>query len=72
MLAAELGNDAIVALLAQNNANLRLQDAEGKGEQKQASLFAMCRCYISLQIFYALFDDRCSCPNVAILKFQAS
>ncbi|XP_026196624.1 ankyrin repeat and EF-hand domain-containing protein 1a isoform X2 [Anabas testudineus] len=31
MLAAELGNDAIVALLAQNNANLRLQDAEGKG-----------------------------------------
>ncbi|XP_028996075.1 ankyrin repeat and EF-hand domain-containing protein 1a isoform X2 [Betta splendens] len=31
MLAAELGHDAIVALLAQNNANLGLQDAEGKG-----------------------------------------
>uniref|UniRef100_A0A3Q3LM98 Ankyrin repeat and EF-hand domain containing 1a n=1 Tax=Mastacembelus armatus TaxID=205130 RepID=A0A3Q3LM98_9TELE len=31
MLAAELGNDAIVTLLAQNNANMRLQDAEGKG-----------------------------------------
>ncbi|XP_070705878.1 ankyrin repeat and EF-hand domain containing 1a [Pempheris klunzingeri] len=31
MLAAELGNDAIVALLAQNHANLRLQDTEGKG-----------------------------------------
>lgn len=41
MLAAELGNDAIVALLAQNNANLKLQDAEGKGEQKQGSLFAI-------------------------------
>ncbi|XP_067337201.1 ankyrin repeat and EF-hand domain-containing protein 1a isoform X2 [Channa argus] len=31
MLAAELGNDRIVALLAQNNANMMLQDAEGKG-----------------------------------------
>ncbi|XP_045916463.1 ankyrin repeat and EF-hand domain-containing protein 1a isoform X2 [Micropterus dolomieu] len=31
MLAAELGNDAIVALLAQSHANLRLQDTEGKG-----------------------------------------
>ncbi|XP_071334709.1 ankyrin repeat and EF-hand domain containing 1a isoform X2 [Trachinotus anak] len=31
MLAAELGNDAIVGLLAQSRANLRLQDAEGKG-----------------------------------------
>lgn len=38
MLAAELGNDAIVALLAQKNANLKLKDAEGKGEQK---LFAL-------------------------------
>lgn len=41
MLAAELGNDAIVALLAHNNANLKLQDAEGKGEQKQELLFAI-------------------------------
>lgn len=39
MLAAELGNDAIVALLAQNNANLKLKDTEGKGEQKQGILF---------------------------------
>nr|XP_046228641.1 ankyrin repeat and EF-hand domain-containing protein 1a [Scatophagus argus] len=31
MLAAELGNDAIVTLLAQKHANLRLQDTEGKG-----------------------------------------
>ncbi|XP_070843747.1 ankyrin repeat and EF-hand domain containing 1a [Chaetodon trifascialis] len=31
MLAADLGSDAIVALLAQNRANLRLQDSEGKG-----------------------------------------
>ncbi|XP_029352980.1 ankyrin repeat and EF-hand domain-containing protein 1 [Echeneis naucrates] len=31
MLAAELGNDTIVALLAQSHANLKLQDAEGKG-----------------------------------------
>uniref|UniRef100_A0A672Y7L1 Ankyrin repeat and EF-hand domain containing 1a n=1 Tax=Sphaeramia orbicularis TaxID=375764 RepID=A0A672Y7L1_9TELE len=31
MSAVELGNDAIVALLAQNHANMRLQDAEGKG-----------------------------------------
>ncbi|XP_040920403.1 ankyrin repeat and EF-hand domain-containing protein 1a [Toxotes jaculatrix] len=31
MLAAELGNDAIVALLAKSHADLRLQDAEGKG-----------------------------------------
>ncbi|XP_051264043.1 ankyrin repeat and EF-hand domain-containing protein 1a isoform X3 [Dicentrarchus labrax] len=31
MLAAEQGNDAIVALLTQSNANLRLQDTEGKG-----------------------------------------
>ncbi|XP_075940723.1 ankyrin repeat and EF-hand domain-containing protein 1 [Anarhichas minor] len=31
MLAAELGNDAIMALLVQSNANLRLQDTEGKG-----------------------------------------
>ncbi|TDH00075.1 hypothetical protein EPR50_G00183820 [Perca flavescens] len=31
MLAAELGNDAIVALLVQSNANLRLKDSEGKG-----------------------------------------
>uniref|UniRef100_A0A3Q3KB72 Uncharacterized protein n=1 Tax=Monopterus albus TaxID=43700 RepID=A0A3Q3KB72_MONAL len=31
MLAAEQGHDAIVALLAQNRANMRLQDDEGKG-----------------------------------------
>ncbi|GLD59561.1 ankyrin repeat and EF-hand domain-containing protein 1-like isoform X1 [Lates japonicus] len=31
MLAAEMGNDAIVVLLAQSHADLRLQDAEGKG-----------------------------------------
>ncbi|XP_034555942.1 ankyrin repeat and EF-hand domain-containing protein 1a [Notolabrus celidotus] len=31
MLAAELGNDAIVALLTQNQADLMLQDTEGKG-----------------------------------------
>ncbi|XP_060908571.1 ankyrin repeat and EF-hand domain-containing protein 1a isoform X1 [Labrus mixtus] len=31
MLAAEMGNDAIMALLVENDANLRLQDAEGKG-----------------------------------------
>ncbi|XP_072217990.1 ankyrin repeat and EF-hand domain containing 1a [Leuresthes tenuis] len=31
MLAAELGNETIVALLAENQANLRLMDAEGKG-----------------------------------------
>ncbi|XP_029318435.1 ankyrin repeat and EF-hand domain-containing protein 1 isoform X2 [Cottoperca gobio] len=31
MLAAELGNDAIVTLLAQSHADLRLQDTEGKG-----------------------------------------
>ncbi|XP_074541499.1 ankyrin repeat and EF-hand domain-containing protein 1 [Halichoeres trimaculatus] len=31
MLAAELGNYAIVSLLTQNQANLRLQDTEGKG-----------------------------------------
>ncbi|KAI3363617.1 hypothetical protein L3Q82_001250 [Scortum barcoo] len=31
MLAAELGNDAIVALLAQSHANMRLLDIEGKG-----------------------------------------
>uniref|UniRef100_UPI003AAB4BB1 ankyrin repeat and EF-hand domain containing 1a n=1 Tax=Centroberyx gerrardi TaxID=166262 RepID=UPI003AAB4BB1 len=31
MLAAELGHDEMVALLAQNHANLRLLDAEGKG-----------------------------------------
>uniref|UniRef100_A0A3P8T6T5 Ankyrin repeat and EF-hand domain containing 1a n=1 Tax=Amphiprion percula TaxID=161767 RepID=A0A3P8T6T5_AMPPE len=31
MLAAELGNDAIVVLLAKNQANVRLLDAEGKG-----------------------------------------
>ncbi|KAM6992073.1 ankyrin repeat and EF-hand domain-containing protein 1 isoform 2-T2 [Tautogolabrus adspersus] len=31
MLAAEMGNDAIMSLLVQNDANLRLQDAEGKG-----------------------------------------
>ncbi|XP_074471926.1 ankyrin repeat and EF-hand domain-containing protein 1 [Sebastes fasciatus] len=31
MLAAELGNDATVALLAQSHADLRLQDTEGKG-----------------------------------------
>ncbi|TNN33120.1 Ankyrin repeat and EF-hand domain-containing protein 1 [Liparis tanakae] len=37
MLAAELGNDLIMSLLAQNNADLRLQDAEGKGERRPAS-----------------------------------
>ncbi|XP_068610181.1 ankyrin repeat and EF-hand domain containing 1a [Brachionichthys hirsutus] len=31
MLAAELGNDAIVALLARSHASFRLQDTEGKG-----------------------------------------
>ncbi|XP_076004791.1 ankyrin repeat and EF-hand domain-containing protein 1-like [Genypterus blacodes] len=31
MLAAEKGNHALVALLAQNKANMRLQDTEGKG-----------------------------------------
>ncbi|XP_035473487.1 ankyrin repeat and EF-hand domain-containing protein 1a isoform X3 [Scophthalmus maximus] len=31
MLAAELGNEAILVLLAENNADLRLQDAQGKG-----------------------------------------
>ncbi|XP_018550244.1 ankyrin repeat and EF-hand domain-containing protein 1a isoform X2 [Lates calcarifer] len=31
MLAAEMGNDAIVVLLALSHADLRLQDAEGKG-----------------------------------------
>nr|XP_033504314.1 ankyrin repeat and EF-hand domain-containing protein 1a [Epinephelus lanceolatus] len=31
MLAAELGNDVIVTLLAQSHADLRLQDSEGKG-----------------------------------------
>ncbi|XP_056260631.1 ankyrin repeat and EF-hand domain-containing protein 1a isoform X1 [Seriola aureovittata] len=31
MLAAELGNDTILALLAQSHADLRLEDAEGKG-----------------------------------------
>ncbi|XP_059212029.1 ankyrin repeat and EF-hand domain-containing protein 1a [Centropristis striata] len=31
MLAAELGNDGIVTLLTQSNADLRLQDTEGKG-----------------------------------------
>lgn len=34
MLAAELGNYAIVALLSQSNANLKIQDNEGKGKQK--------------------------------------
>ncbi|XP_047429762.1 ankyrin repeat and EF-hand domain-containing protein 1a [Mugil cephalus] len=31
MLAAELGNDAILTLLAENQANLRLLDAQGRG-----------------------------------------
>ncbi|XP_041661631.1 ankyrin repeat and EF-hand domain-containing protein 1a [Cheilinus undulatus] len=31
MLAAERGNNLILTMLAQNNANMRLQDAEGKG-----------------------------------------
>lgn len=35
MLAAEQGNNNILALLAQHNADMRLQDAEGKGEKKQ-------------------------------------
>ena len=33
MLAAELGNNDIVILLAKNHADLTLQDAEGKGEK---------------------------------------
>ena len=33
MLAAELGNHAIVELLTKSNADLKLQDAEGRGEQ---------------------------------------
>lgn len=33
MLAAQLGNYAIVARLSQSHANLKLQDTEGKGEQ---------------------------------------
>lgn len=38
MLAAELGNYATMALLTQKNADLMLQDAEGKGEQEQTLL----------------------------------
>lgn len=34
MIAAELGNYAIVSLLSRNNADLQIQDDEGKGEQK--------------------------------------
>lgn len=41
MLAAELGNDVIVTLLAQSHADLRLQDSEGKGEQQQALPFTI-------------------------------
>lgn len=44
MLAAELGNEAILVLLAENNADLRLQDAQGKGEQREASSFAVYAC----------------------------
>lgn len=33
MIAAELGNYAIVSLLSRNNANLQIQDNEGKGKQ---------------------------------------
>lgn len=34
MLAAQLGNYAIVELLCQSHANLKLEDAEGRGEQQ--------------------------------------
>lgn len=33
MIAAELGNYAIVSLLSRNNADLQIQDDEGKGKQ---------------------------------------
>lgn len=33
MIAAELGNYAIVTLLSRNNADLQIQDMEGKGKQ---------------------------------------
>lgn len=33
MIAAELGNYAIVSLLSRNNADLQIQDNEGKGKQ---------------------------------------
>lgn len=41
MLAAELGNTDIVILLAQNYADLTLEDAEGKGEKKQSLLLTL-------------------------------
>lgn len=41
MLAAELGNHAIVALLAENQANLRILDAEGRGEPSKALPLAL-------------------------------
>lgn len=36
MLAAELGHDAMLTLLAKNRANFKILDAEGKGERAQA------------------------------------
>lgn len=33
MLAAELGNDAILNLLIENDADLTLRDTEGRGEE---------------------------------------
>jgi len=44
MLAAELGNETIVALLAENQANLRLMDAEGKGTLSKTSLGTSVTC----------------------------
>ena len=35
MLAAELGHDGMVALLAKNHADMTLLDAEGKGQRPQ-------------------------------------
>lgn len=35
MLAAELGHDSVVALLAEKHADMKLTDTEGKGEKKK-------------------------------------
>lgn len=39
MIAAELGNDTILSLLIENDADLALQDKEGQGEK--CSLFIL-------------------------------
>lgn len=54
MLAAELGNDPIVSLLAQNRADLRLLDVEGKGELLKAFLLIISAACVTFSQVYKI------------------